>query len=65
MNRASCQSPKPFLGIQFVSCNAYGRLYKTPDGSAYAGRCPRCGRTYSVRVGAGGTANRFFQARCH
>ncbi|MGF1449087.1 MAG: hypothetical protein ACFB20_06685 [Opitutales bacterium] len=57
-------SPKPFLGVYFADCGVYGRLYRQDDGRAYQGRCPSCGQTCRVRVGAGGTTQRFFIAHC-
>jgi len=55
---------KPFLGVFFMSCNVYGRLYKNEEGTAYTGRCPRCGKIVNVPIGAGGTSSRFFRAFC-
>ncbi len=31
---------KEFLGIHYVNCGVYGRIYKNPRGDAYIGRCP-------------------------
>lgn len=56
--------PKPFLGVFFMSCNVYGRLYKNSEGTAYVGRCPRCGKGIAVPIGSGGTSTRFFRAIC-
>jgi hypothetical protein len=53
---------KPFLGVQFRCCGVYARIYRTSDGSRYAGKCPKCARPVSVAVGAGGTDARFFEA---
>jgi hypothetical protein len=53
---------KPFLGVQFRCCRVYGRLYRDPSGSAYQGRCPRCGAFLTVPIGRGGTSRRFFSA---
>lgn len=52
---------RPFLGIWFECCHVYGRLYKNKTGTAYIGRCPKCLRPVSVRVGEGGTNQRFFK----
>ncbi|MBN2526715.1 MAG: hypothetical protein JXR76_09995 [Deltaproteobacteria bacterium] len=52
--------PKKFLGIMFECCNVYARIYKNKAGTAYVGHCPRCGRGIRIRVGKGGTSNRFF-----
>jgi len=64
MPQGSESEAKPFLGVYFMSCNTYGRLYKNADGTAYEGRCPRCGCACRVPVGEGGTSERFFRAFC-
>jgi len=53
---------RPFLGIHFACCNTYTRIYKTADGKAYAGFCPRCHKPVRVPIGEGGTKERFFEA---
>ena len=53
---------RKFLGILFECCNIYRRIYVNKDGTAYEGRCPMCYRTVKVKIGEGGTANRFFTA---
>ena len=55
---------RAFLGIHFVNCGIYGRLYKNKEGNAYIGRCPRCMYPLRVRIGPGGTGHRFFKAFC-
>lgn len=55
---------KKFLGVRFVSCNCYGRLYINDAGVAYVGRCPKCYTSFAVRVGEGGTSSRMFMANC-
>lgn len=55
---------KKFLGVRFAKCMAYGRLYSNDEGSAYVGMCPKCGKTYHVRIGAEGTSKRMFIAYC-
>ena len=64
---AGAQSPesstRPYLGIQFDCCGVYQRIYRDASGSAYRGRCPRCGKTVNFPVGQGGTASRFFVVR--
>ena len=52
---------RQFIGIWFDCCGVYGRLYKTKDGTMYRGRCPKCLRPAFVRVGEGGTNQRFFR----
>ena len=53
---------KPFLGMHFKCCNVYCRIYKNREGTAYEGRCPRCGKKVRVLIGEGGTDARFFEA---
>jgi len=53
---------KPWLGILFECCNVYSRIYKNRDGSAYAGRCPKCQAEIRASVGNGGTSQRIFRA---
>jgi hypothetical protein len=51
---------RPFVSVRFACCGAYQRIYRTADGSAYRGRCPKCGKPVNFVVGAGGTDARFF-----
>ena len=51
-----------FLGVMFESCNVYGRLYKNKEGTYYQGRCPKCMRQIKIKIGEGGTNQRFFRA---
>ncbi len=57
------RTPKKFLGILFESCGVYGRIYQNKDGTAYVGRCPKCMRAIKVKIGEGGTGQRFFRGR--
>ena len=54
------RTPKKFLGILFECCGVYGRIYQNKDGTAYVGRCPKCMRAIKVKIGEGGTGQRFF-----
>jgi hypothetical protein len=58
------EKARPYLGVHFTRCHVYGRLYRNLEGTAYFGRCPRCGAPVHVRIGQGGTTQRFFQAVC-
>ena len=53
---------RPFLGIRFDCCRTYGRIYRSDMGMYYQGRCPKCMKVLTVRVGSGGTSKRFFNA---
>jgi len=58
----SKHEPRKFLGIMFRCCNIYQRIYKNKEGTAYEGRCPRCGKLAYIEIGGGGTTHRFFNA---
>jgi len=55
-------APRPWVGIRFECCGLYARVYRNRDGTRYEGRCPRCLRQVSLRVGPDGTSARFFRA---
>lgn len=57
----SSTSPRPFISVHFACCNVYIRIYRSTDGAAYRGRCPRCGKAVSFTVGEGGTDARVFR----
>lgn len=59
---ASQPPSRPWLGIMFNCCHVYARIYKSPDGSRYVGRCPRCAAEVQAKVGIAGTNRRFFEA---
>ena len=50
---------RKFLGIQFDCCGTYSRIYANKENTAYTGNCPRCGKAIRVKIGPGGTENRF------
>ena len=58
------QSKKKFLGIQFLGCNTYGRLYPNKENTHFEGRCPRCGLTLRVKIDKNGLEDRFFRSPC-
>ena len=43
-----------------IRCAVYTRIYRSADGAAYHGRCPRCGKPVHFAVGPGGTDARTF-----
>lgn len=63
MSEENKPQPKQFLGIMFDCCNVYARIYKNKEGTHYEGRCPRCARLLKVKIGEGGTGQRFFRAK--
>ena len=55
------EKKRKFLGIHFACCNIYGRIYNY-SGRQYEGKCPKCLRSLTIRVGKDGVSNRFFIA---
>lgn len=53
---------RPWLGVYFRCCHVYARVPRNAAGTAYLGRCPRCGAAVSAKVGPGGTSRRIFSA---
>ena len=51
-----------YIGVRFVCCDIYTRIYVNRARTAYEGYCPRCSKPVRVRIGAGGTDCRFFTA---
>lgn len=51
---------RSYLGLHFACCGVYSRIYRNADGTAYQGNCPRCARPATVRIGPGGSTDRFF-----
>lgn len=60
----STRADRSFLGLHFRCSGQYSRATKTPDGSAYVGRCPRCAACVRFPIGEGGTSRRFFEVSC-
>jgi hypothetical protein len=66
--RDSSQAPatdaagRRFVGIHFVCCDVYSRIYINRAGTAYSGYCPRCAKRIDLKIGPGGTDQRFFTA---
>lgn len=53
---------RPWLAVHWRCCSVYSRVYRDPSGKSYDGRCPVCRRPIHLKVGAGGTNCRFFEA---
>jgi len=51
-----------FVGIHFLCCDVYTRVYVNRDETAYEGNCPKCAKRVRLRIGPGGTNARFFTA---
>jgi hypothetical protein len=51
-----------FVGVHFVCCDVYTRVYVNRDETAYEGNCPKCAKRVRLRIGPGGTDARFFTA---
>jgi hypothetical protein len=51
-----------FVGVHFVCCDVYSRIYINRDESGYEGNCPKCAKPVRLKIGPGGTNARFFTA---
>jgi hypothetical protein len=55
-------SARRFVGVHFVCCDVYARVYINGDQTGYEGNCPKCAKPVRLRIGPGGTNARFFTA---
>ncbi|GHT44495.1 hypothetical protein FACS189454_02040 [Planctomycetales bacterium] len=53
---------RKFVGVRFNCCGIYIRIYVNKEGTAYEGHCPKCFKPIRLKIGSGGTNNRFFDA---
>jgi hypothetical protein len=59
---AHAANRRRFIGVRFACCDVYSRVYINRAETAYEGYCPKCSRPIRVRIGPGGTDERFFTA---
>ena len=57
----SSRTRRPFVGIIFACCNAYGRVYLNRTTKAFEGRCPRCLKRVVLQVSEHGSTERFLR----
>jgi hypothetical protein len=60
--KAPADSRRRFVGVHFVCCDVYTRVYVNRDETAYEGNCPNCAKRVTLQIGPGGTDSRFFSA---
>ncbi len=53
---------RPWIAVRWQCCSVYSRIYRNRTGTAYEGRCPKCGTPAKAMIGPGGTSSRFFEA---
>jgi hypothetical protein len=54
---------RPFISVLFSCCNAYVRVYRSPDASHYLAHCPKCAKSVRFTIGDEGTDSRSFVVR--
>jgi len=54
---------RPWIAVHWKCCQTYSRIYRNAAGTAYEGKCPRCGAPVRALVGESGTSSRFFEAQ--
>jgi hypothetical protein len=57
------RSGRRFVGVHFLCCDVYARVYVNRQQTAYEGHCPRCAKPVRLRIGPEGTDARFFIAQ--
>jgi len=60
--RNSSSAQRRYVGVHFVCCDVYSRVYINRDETAYEGNCPKCAKRVRLKIGPGGTDARFFTA---
>lgn len=50
MTQNSEGSKRPWKGVVFHCCAAYGRVYLNPTTHKWVGNCPKCMRSRVVKV---------------
>jgi hypothetical protein len=53
---------REFVGVHFICCDVYSRIYINCSHTAYEGNCPKCAKRVRLRIDPGGTDSRFFTA---
>ena len=53
---------RPWIAVNWSCGSVYSRVYRNRAGTAYEGRCPKCGKAVKASIGPGGTSSRFFNA---
>lgn len=61
-SRSSPPAGRRFVGVHFICCDVYTRVYINREATAYEGNCPRCAKRVRLAIGPGGTEARFFTA---